>query len=61
MKTSNKILVGAFLIIIFVMVIANIMFKQKADEIKAKQQIYIQETDSVKTDSTSNKIQIQIN
>lgn len=61
MKTSNKILSGAFIVIVIVMVIANMMFKQKADEIKAKHEIYIQETDSVKTDSTSNNIQIKIN
>jgi hypothetical protein len=61
MKTCNKFLLGAFIIIVIIMVIANIKFKQKADEIKAKQEIYIQETDSVKTDSTSSSIKIQIN
>ncbi len=62
MKTSNKILSGAFLIIVVIMIIANFVVKQKVDEIKTKNgEIYIEETDSVKADSISGNIQININ
>lgn len=62
MKTSNKILSGAFLIIVIIMIIANFVVKQKVDEIKTNNGgIYIEETDSVKADSISGNIQININ
>lgn len=62
MKTSNKILSGAFLIIVVIMIIANFVVKQKVDEIKTKNgEIYIEEADSVKADSISGNIQININ
>ncbi len=61
MRTSNKILIGAFLIIVSFMIIANFVVKQKVEELKTKEEIYIQETDSVKTDSVSGNIQININ
>ncbi len=60
MKTSNKLLLGAFVLILIGMIASNIRFKTEIDKIKKSDvnKEMIQETDSVNEDST---IHVKIN
>lgn len=62
MKTSNKLLTGAFIIILIIMITSNFYVKHKIGKIKndIKNTEQIQETDTLKNDSTINiKINIK--
>ena len=61
MKTSNKLLLGAFTIIIVIIVIANFTAKNRMDKIINEQEVQIEQTDTILNDSTSSSIHININ
>jgi len=61
MKTSNKLLLGAFTIIVIAMIIANFTVKKEMDKIIDKQKVIIEQTDTIQNDSTSAGIHININ
>lgn len=60
MKTSNKLLLGAFVLILIGMIISNIYIKSEFNKIKDKveKNELLQETDSINEDST---IHVKIN
>ena len=62
MKTSNKLLLGAFVLILIGMIAANLRVKSEIDKIKkgGDYNELIQETDSVNEDSTLS-VKININ
>ncbi|MDD3077485.1 MAG: hypothetical protein PHH37_00045 [Paludibacter sp.] len=57
MKTSNKILLGGFIVVIIMLTYTNLRMKRVVNQIREKQELY--EDDTIKSDSTS--IQININ
>ncbi|HRZ98410.1 MAG TPA: hypothetical protein P5084_12710 [Paludibacter sp.] len=62
MKTSNKLLLGAFVLILIGMIATNLRFKTELDKIKKTDvnKGLIQETDSLSNDSTFH-VKIDIN
>ncbi|MDO9154465.1 MAG: hypothetical protein Q7U47_12320 [Paludibacter sp.] len=62
MKTSNKLLIGAFVLILAGMIISNFYIKSEIGKIKNdnKTEQIIQDTDSAKQDSTY-QVHININ
>jgi len=62
MKTSNKLLLGAFVLILIAMIAANLRVKTEIDKIKKSGEYneLIQEADTVNEDSTMN-VRININ
>lgn len=61
MKTSNKLLLGAFIIIIVIIVIANFTAKNRMDKIINERKVQIEQIDTIQNDSTSSSIHININ
>lgn len=61
MKTSNKLLLGAFIIIIAIIVIANFTAKNRMDKIINERKVQIEQIDTIQNDSTSSSIHININ
>ncbi len=59
-KTSNKLLLGALALIVAGMIVANIFLKTKVKEISEKR-YDIEQSDTLRNDSTNNVIQIRIN
>jgi len=60
MKTSNKLLLGALILIIILMISANIALKRESSKLKLEQTEIKQDTDTVTTDSISNDSVIRI-
>ncbi len=60
MKTSNKLLLGALILIIVGMIAANIVLKREADKLKIEQKEMKLDTDSATTDSISDNAVIRI-
>lgn len=62
MKTSNKILISALALIIIFLVISNIALKKEIEKIKKEQKIeLINKVDTLSNDSSSVKININLN
>ncbi len=62
MKTSNKILISALAVIIIFLVISNIALKKEIEKIKKEQKIeLINKVDTLSNDSSSVKININLN
>lgn len=59
-KTSNKLLLGALALIVAGMIVANIFLKTKVKEISEKR-YDIEQSDTLRNDSTNNVIKIRIN
>jgi len=59
MKTSNKLLTGAFIIIVIAMLIGTLAVKNELKEVSHQSnEIDVEQNDSVQTDSTSITIKI---
>jgi len=62
MKTSNKILTGALVLIIIFLIISNIALKKEIDKIKEENKIeMMNKIDTLSNDSSSLKININLN
>lgn len=61
MKTSNKLLLGAFTLIIVIVLVANFTAKRKMDKVIEERKVLIEQTDTIQNDSTSAAIHININ
>lgn len=61
MKTSNKLLLGAFTLIIVIVLVANFTAKRKMDKVIEERKVLIEQTDTIQNDSTSAGIHININ
>ena len=61
MKTSNKLLLGAFTLIIVIILVANFTAKRKMDKVIEERKVLIEQTDTIQNDSTSAGIHININ
>lgn len=60
MKTSNKLLTGAFVIIVIAMIVATLSIKNETKKaIKQNNNIQIEQRDSIQSDSTTITINLK--
>ncbi|MCE5330962.1 MAG: hypothetical protein LLF95_02355 [Bacteroidales bacterium] len=60
MKTSNKILAGAFIIIVMAMIIGNVAVKREIKKVADENGIMIEQNDTLENNSSSVNIQLKI-
>ena len=59
MKTSNKLLLGAFIVLLVGIITINFFLKKEVQKLKDNQTIELK--DSARVDTVKNRINIQIN
>jgi len=60
MKTSNKILAGAFIIIVLAMIIANVAVKREIKKVADENGVMIEQNETLENDSSSVNIHLKI-
>jgi hypothetical protein len=53
MKTSNKLLLGAFTLIIVIVLVANFTAKRKMDKVIEERKVLIEQTDTIQNECKS--------